>query len=98
QLGHISLRDLTRDRIIDFLLELKQTLSPASVKKTQTILAGMLASARSSNLLQSNPAEKLIKELRLNKDEDTEEIKAFTTDQRRSFLDATWTQPSHAML
>lgn len=88
-LGSIRVRTLQRHHIKAFYVKLRERLSKASVKLVHATLSGMLTAAVDDGLLIANPADKLIKKLKLanTKAQRQEHVRAMTRDQRDLFLD-----------
>ncbi len=88
-LGTVRVRTLQRHHIKVFYVKLRESLSKASVKLVHATLSGMLTAAVDDGLSIANPADKLIKKLKLvnTKAQRQEHVRAMTRDQRDLFLD-----------
>jgi integrase len=95
-LGQVRVRDLSRARIRRFLAGcFAKPLAQGTVRLTYICLHALLNHAVEDELIGSNPAAKLSRQLRLMTPKETrqEQIKAMDADQLRAFLQAIEAHP-----
>ena len=98
KIGSLKVRDLNPGIVIRVLETLKADgLANGTVRYSLEVLNVVLNRARIDGVIAHNPAHALGKQVNLQRDRETEEVKAFTVEQRAKFLETAKTSP-HAVL